>query len=157
MRSNAVGGYCTLSLAWEGAVMMPLHYPLLLCSSTSLFPSSSPFPPTSPSPLLHLSSSLSSCPFSSSSLADLHSSPLPLLLSSCYSSDPSSCSLAPVPSSIPPSLPLFHYHLSSVPSHTLLSCFSNFPRLPSSSFLFFISWCISRGKREDEKKGEETM
>ena len=26
MRSNAVGGggYCTLSLAWEGAVMMPL-------------------------------------------------------------------------------------------------------------------------------------
>jgi hypothetical protein len=27
MRSNAVGGggYCTLSLAWDGAVMMPLH------------------------------------------------------------------------------------------------------------------------------------
>jgi hypothetical protein len=26
MRSNAVGGgYCTLSLAWEGAVMMPLQ------------------------------------------------------------------------------------------------------------------------------------
>jgi hypothetical protein len=27
MRSNAVGGgYCTLSLAWDGAVMMPLQY-----------------------------------------------------------------------------------------------------------------------------------
>ncbi len=26
MRSNAVGGgYCTFSLAWDGAVMMPLH------------------------------------------------------------------------------------------------------------------------------------
>jgi hypothetical protein len=32
MRSNAVGGgggYCTLSLAWEGAVMMPLQSNLM--------------------------------------------------------------------------------------------------------------------------------
>ncbi len=25
MRSNAVGGDCTLGLAWEVAIMMPLH------------------------------------------------------------------------------------------------------------------------------------